>query len=106
MKLISIEEILNLHKGHWFDQRTMEHYDTRLSSQGYATDDGRLAYFISSEQAPGMRRGYTIRMMDMETGNIGSASSFQGYRSRKGAHLAAKRFADSVYGEYQTRRED
>ncbi len=93
----SMLEVRQAHRGHFFSPGAMRFFDSRISASAYHTADGKRAYFVTSErfneQAP---RLYTVRVIDMQTGDIstlGGQANFQRYASSSAAHAAALRAA-------------
>jgi len=81
--LETVEDVQRLHRGHWFDRDTMRFFQTRIP-------DARVyggRYFISSEQF-GAPRGYTVREINLETGDISTVGKFNSYPSLKAARGA------------------
>mgnify|MGYP003526637488 CR=1 FL=1 len=90
--LISMQDIQRKHTGHWFSRDTMRFFLSRVGEYGYQGPGG--VYFVSSERfsRDGSPRLYTVRRQDPD-GSIETVGEFQGYKSRSGAHAAAKRYA-------------
>ena len=100
MQYLDIDTVRARHRGHWFDPGSMRFFRSRVAQTAYGTDDGSRAYFVSSEQfedstryrAP---RRYTVRVIDLHTGDIDTVGEFQEYASRSGADAAARRLASA-----------
>lgn len=76
---------------HWFSPATLRWFSSRISGQVYPVLSGG-AYFVSSEQAPGEERRYTVRVASPD-GSISTYGELGQYRSANGAHNAAARVA-------------
>lgn len=83
-------ESINKRNGfHWFDRDTKSFFSSRWSSMAYKK--GNDAYFISSEKKGFDRlsgRGYSIRKMDLKTGEIDTIGEFNKYSTRSQANTA------------------
>lgn len=102
MKLIPTHQLksLNARNGfHWFDPDTMRFFQSRVAEHGYLRDDGSLAFFVSSEKQrdsftgflrTSRPRKYSVRVINMTTGDIDTVGEFQQYRCRSTAHRYAK----------------
>jgi hypothetical protein len=104
VRQISMDDVRRRHHGHWFDPDTMRFFRSRVGEDAFLTNDGTRAYFVSSEQfkpsdGPAFRRRFTVRVIDMETGDIDTASDWQEFGSRGAARNAAIRFANSKQKE-------
>jgi hypothetical protein len=98
MEYVDMSEIRRAARGHWFDPSSMRFFRSRVGSTAYRTADGSRAYFVSSEQFEDGRgyradRRYTVRVIDLATGDIDTVGDFQAYASRSGADRAAQRLA-------------
>ena len=105
MNIIDIQTVkrINEDRGkYFFSPATMRFFSSRVAQCAYATDDNSRAYFVTSEQFTGSNgrsqpRRYTVRVMDMTTGDItephGHKDGFQEYASRNGAAREARRLA-------------
>lgn len=80
---------------HWFDPAAMRFFRSRVGSAGYGTDDGELAFFVSSEQFDAESpRLYTVRIIHLPTGQIeDTREGFQAFTSRDMADRRARRYA-------------
>jgi hypothetical protein len=86
MEIVSINEIINMHRGHFFSKSALVFFKSRLPEVGYRKDD--IIYFITSEKSPvQFQRLYSIRVMDTK-GNINTLGEFQGYKTLKQAKSA------------------
>lgn len=102
MDLIATYELALANKrrgGHWFDKSTMRSFSSRVSELAYLSEDGELAYFVSSEKFRGFRCGdgprlYTVRCCRIADGDVEEIGEFQQYKSRSGADKAARRHAE------------
>lgn len=97
--IIDMSTIRAAHRGHWFDPSSMRFFRSRVGSFGYLSADRSRAFFVSSEQFAdhtGYRadRLYTVRVIDLSTGDIDDVGGFQRYASHRGATLAAERLAE------------
>lgn len=77
----------------WFEPDTMRFFSSRVQSTFYGAPDGR-AYFVSSERGPSGRRGYSVRVANLD-GSIDTVGEFQGYTTGRAAHAAAKQAAET-----------
>ncbi len=70
----------------------MRFFHSRVGEYGYQGPGG--VYFVSSERfSRDYPRLYTVRRQDPD-GSIETVGEFQSYKSRSGAHAAAKRYAE------------
>jgi hypothetical protein len=80
-------EQLNKAKGfHWFSKDIMRFFRSRVSNFDRIT-----GYFITSEQATGHDRRYTIRQANFETGQVETIGEFQAYADIRTAKAVIKR---------------
>lgn len=96
MRAVSIEDIKQASlKGDkfFFTPDVMRFFRSRVGEYGYASEDRRLVYFVTSEQGPSGPRAWTVRVIDMQTGSIDDASPFMHYTSGNGARYAARALA-------------
>lgn len=88
---------LNARNGYcWFATDSMRFFNSRVSEYAYLTADKAVAYFVSSEKMRGFRRLYSVRAMDMTTGQVDTMGDFQGYTTRAAAHRVAKAKAEQT----------
>lgn len=74
---VSIERAKNCHKGHWFDKGSMRFFKSRPPQYAYYTPKENAYYFISSEAFSGSQnRKYTIRRVNVSSGEISSVTEF------------------------------
>jgi hypothetical protein len=84
--VIQITEIKRLHRGHWFDAKTIKFFSSRFGTTAHRVND--TAYFISSEKFDDtFPRLYSIRKCDMITGEIDTVGEFQKYKTKKTAEI-------------------
>jgi hypothetical protein len=91
MEYLDIYEIkrLNSQKGqHFFDAGALRFFNSRISND--AVKIGNKAYFVTSEQfrpfnGPAHKRMYSVRVIDLQTGNIDTVGEFQQYASSQSA---------------------
>lgn len=94
VKQIPMREVIetNKKKGqYWFSPDTMKFFDSQVG--GWAYKKGDYAYFISSEKFTGDRamgvpakpRRYSIRKMNMTTGDVSTVGEFQEFSTEKSA---------------------
>ncbi len=74
--------------GCWFEPSTMRFFSSRVQGSFYGAKDGR-AYFVTSERGPSGRRAYSVRVAQLD-GSIDTVGEFQGYRTGRAAHAAAR----------------
>ena len=89
--MASIDDIKKRHQevgGHFFDDKTMRFFDSRISSKTFGN------YFVTSECGPSGLRRYTVRRIDWDNGNITTASHFNEYDTLSEAQQAARRMAN------------
>jgi hypothetical protein len=82
---ISIEQIKEAsQKGskHYFDKSTMQFFKSRVSKTALYNRDSGIAYFITSEQFEKQSRKYSIRKINMHTGNIETVGEFGEFNTR------------------------
>ncbi len=101
MEIVDISYIKNRHYGHFFDKSACRFFASRLSRDAYLSDDGKQAYFVTSEQFTGsdghaQPRRYTVRKLNHDTGSIDTVGEFQQYASNNGATREAKRLANEI----------
>lgn len=95
MEYISISQVkrLNQEKGYFFfTDGATRFFRSRYPSYGLKAGD--VAYFVTSEQfdehSP---RLYTIRKIDLKTGDVDTIGAFQGYQTNRQATIEMKRIA-------------
>lgn len=100
MKEIRIEEVKEANKKHgfhYFSKKTMRFFSSRVSDRAYKV--GNKAYFITSEKNTHSIRGghttlnprkYSIRLIDLTTGNITTVGEFQEFDSKREAKAELK----------------
>jgi hypothetical protein len=107
MQYVDMDDIRHANRRaghHWFEPDTMRFFRSRVGSTAYGSDDGRQAWFVSSEQdaGPGLDDGrwrvlprrYTVRRVALDNaGPIETVGTFQQYASWSGADRAAQRMA-------------
>lgn len=90
-----IERINERHGGHWFEAGSMRFFNSRVAEVGYKATSGRRVYFVSSERFDASTpRRYSVRVMDLETGDVSTVGVFQQYASRGTADRAARNAAE------------
>ena len=103
---ISIDDIRRAAErngSHWFEPGTMRFFRSRLAQVGYVSkQDDTVAYFVSSEQYRAVSgellpRRYSVRRVDLTTGNVRTVGEFQAFASSPSAH--AKAISCAVFGE-------
>lgn len=86
---IDIQEVKDKNRGagqFWFSSGAMRFFNSRVGSTAYKDKSGRKAYFISSEKYDYKTpRKYSIRVADLNTGNINTIGDFQEFRTRASA---------------------
>lgn len=84
---------------HWFSKDTMRFFRSRVAEVAYiSTVNPNECALVSSEQFVSSRsvgeRRYSVNVFDTNTGkHLRKVGGFQQFRSRSGAHAAAKRWA-------------
>jgi len=95
MKVISIETVkrINAKFGfHYFSDKSMRFFSSYTSH--YAYQIGNKAYFITSEKntfTVNNPRKYSIRVIDLTSGNINTIGKFQEFNSNAEAQAQLKR---------------
>lgn len=95
MIIIDINEIKELNKlkgQHWFENSTVKFFNCRVSSKAYLNKSKTKAYFISSEKQDSLQRRYTIRVHNMETGNINTVGDFQRFETSREAKIELDKY--------------
>jgi len=77
--IVSIDEIRNHARGHFFDAGANRFFRSRYPQTGWRK--GGKAYFVTSEQfvdseGRAARRAYTVRVLDYGTGDVDTAGDF------------------------------
>ena len=77
--VVSIDEIRNHARGHFFDAGANRFFRSRYPQTGYRK--GSKAYFVTSEQFIGSDghaapRAYTVRVLDYSTGDVDTVGDF------------------------------
>lgn len=95
----SIDEIMALHTGHWFDKDTLRFFGSRISKRVYPAPNG--TYFVSSERNGDSPRLYTVRLAFLDAGKaeIRTVGEFQGFVTSAAAHRAAAALAEALSTE-------
>ncbi len=81
----TVSDIRAVHKGHWFDRKTMKFFGSKL----YPTIYGGK-YFITSEQPPHGPRVFSIRAYDQVNDDISTVGQLGQYATLKAAKDAVK----------------
>jgi len=85
---------------HWFSKDTMRFFRSRVADCAYkSTTNPDECALVSSEQFVSSRgsgeRRYSVNVFDIHTGkHLRKVGAFQEFRSRSGAHAAARRWAE------------
>ena len=89
---------LNTKNGNFFFSRgAMKFFNSRIETT--SIDVGGKGYFITSEQFDDKKpRGYTVRSIDLATGDTSEESQFQEYKTREDALDARKQIVKQVKG--------
>lgn len=99
---LDILDVKQLHKirtnGHFFDKSTLRFFNSRILS--HVKQDKEHIYFITSERYNDEPRYYTVREIDLETGEIETISKFQQFRYSSQAKQFIKNYM-LEYGDYQ-----
>ncbi len=103
MKTVDMEFVKTHSNGHFFVPAAMRGFRSHLAQLAYVTDDDKTAYFVTSEQFVSSNgkadpRVYTVRVMDMETGDVRTTGKRGAYNNVRTANHEAKRLADVVVG--------
>jgi hypothetical protein len=89
--IVTMQEIRNKSRDHWFSPDSMRFFNTRLPQTGYMFGD--KMYFITSEQfVDGSYRAdrmYTIRCLNITTGHTDTVGEFN-KMTKSQAHTALK----------------
>jgi hypothetical protein len=81
----------------FFSDGAMRFFRSRVGQYGYMSTGGKKVYFVTSERFDHKSpRLYSVRVANMETGDIDEVSEFQEYRSRSGADKRAQSAANST----------
>lgn len=84
----------------WFEPDTLRFFSSRVSQEVYQGPGG--IYFVTSEQNKGFGgtypRLYSVRCFSPDTKQIYTVGEFQAYKSRSGAHSAAKKCSEHGTG--------
>ena len=86
--MVTIDEIKRRNKEvgqHFFDDRTMEFFDSRISTKTFGN------YFVTSECGPSGMRRYTIRVFDPNSGTVDTFGNFQEFDTLREAQSVALR---------------
>lgn len=86
--MVTIDEIKRRNKEvgqHFFDDRTMEFFDSRISTKTFGN------YFVTSECGPSGMRRYTIRVFDPNNGTVDTFGNFQEFDTLREAQSVALR---------------
>lgn len=75
-------EAERLAKGHFFSRGAMDFFNSCMPKYCYKSESGKYLFFITSEQATGMQRRYTVRRLDVKSGMVSSFSEFQQFETR------------------------
>jgi membrane protease subunit (stomatin/prohibitin family) len=86
------QDIINAHKGHYFDADTMRFFKSRVLWQVFPGKDE--VYFVTSERNTGILSGtnyprkYTVRAYNPETDNIRTVPPFNELSKYKALRIA------------------
>ncbi len=80
-----INDIREAHQGTWFNQSTMDFFNTTLPDKSKIWRLGERVFFVSGEKENNpyynTRRMYTIREFTVEDGGVETIGEFQQYRT-------------------------
>lgn len=106
INFVSMNEIKQCSKIHFFDKGSMRFFNSRLSEYGYQCKEvvkigkydeynyHNIIFFVTSEKYDHKSpRLYTIRKLTINTGAIETVGDFQQYKSRDTAHRWAQKYA-------------
>lgn len=80
--------------GNWFAPDTMRFFDTRVSQRHYRNPSKpSYVWFVTSDRAPFNPRRYTVRLGNLETGEVSTVGHWSEYDSAYYAHKAASALA-------------
>ena len=89
----SIDDVKRLHTKYFFSKDSMRFFNSRLVNEVYPSNHGKV-YFITSEKydykSP---RLFTLRAIEVTTGNIDIIGEFQAYTSKSTAETMALNYA-------------
>lgn len=85
--LVSMNEVENKAKGHFFSKDAMRFFKSRLPQDAYKI--GALYYFVTSEQHRDEARLYTLRTLDA-AGQVGTIGEFQEHETKARAKGALR----------------
>ena len=94
MRFYNTDEIRKVAKGHFFDKDSMRFFDSRVCVEAFDGPAG--VFFVTSERfrgfgCPDGPRLYTVRRFDRKTGAVTTPGTFQAFKTRTAAGIAAKR---------------
>jgi hypothetical protein len=91
--IVTMQEIKNKARGGWFNPSNTRFFNSRYPQAGYMVGD--KMYFISSEQFEREPRMYTIRVVDIKTGDVDTIGEFN-VMSRSQAQTKLNRILKEV----------
>lgn len=92
--MLTLREVREKHRGHWFDRDTMRFFGTRLCRARVHTVPGPrecAVVFVTSERGPMGGRRYSVRVgwEDSRGSHVDTVGTFCGYATRREALRAA-----------------
>ena len=90
----SVDDIVSKHKGHFFSKDTMRFFKSKLVSDVYVSNSGKV-YFVTSEKKSfdTNERAFTVREYDLKLDKISSVGEFLSYETKAKALTEALRLA-------------
>lgn len=92
-----IEDVIRWHRGHWFSPSTLRFFRSKVYDRVWLHPTEQKVFFVSSEQRGNLTpRRYTVRVYDVATDSISTATEFGQYATKRAADAAAQRTAQEA----------
>lgn len=90
----SVDDIVSKHKGHFFSKDTMRFFKSKLVSDVYVSNNGKV-YFVTSEKKGfnTNERTFTVREYDLKLDSISNVGDFLSYETKSKALTEALKLA-------------
>lgn len=93
MKIVDIETVKKLSRGHFFGIGAMRFFNSRIAQTAYFSESTECYYFVTSERFDDKTpRHYTVRRLT-PSGAVETVGEFQQYKTGRQAHKVARQLA-------------
>jgi len=108
LQVISLYDIKEAHetiaKGHWFEPEAKRFFNSKWGDIGYLASSLNVGLFVSSERWQNEKRKYTIRAVNMATGQFISDCHWEDGKKYEFPELEFQRFDNHTQAMHQILR--